>query len=401
MQQVARGRGERFAAVRWAKVLLEVCIDLSAEHFRDQIAAIDTIENALAIAVDSLALLVHHLVVLEQILADFEVALFNLLLCRFDAARHHAAFDRLAFFHAKAREQILHPLTGEDPHQVVFKRKIEAAAARIALATATAAELQVDAAGFMALSADDVQAAQVFHFLALGLHVFAPLDFGNELLPFVLRNIEARGVFILQLGPGHRLRVAAEDDIRTTAGHVRGDRHGRLPPGLRDDFGLTLVVFRVEHLVLDAALIKQARKSLALFDRNGAHQYGTAATLLVFDLFDSDRLWLYRFLRDDRDLFWRFVLERACQKLAVIEQDLVVTIESFDFVGNRAELLALAAVDHVRIDRAPQRSVGRHADDVELVDFPELGGFGECGACHAANLAVQLKKVLQRNRGKG
>ena len=50
----------------------------------------------------------------------------------------------------------LDPIAGEDSHQVVFQREEEPAAARIALSTATSAELQVDAARFVALGADDV-----------------------------------------------------------------------------------------------------------------------------------------------------------------------------------------------------------------------------------------------------
>ena len=136
--------------------------------------------------------------------------------------------------------------------------EVEAAAAGIALATATAAKLQVDAAGFVPLGADDVQAAEVFDFLPLGLHVLALLDLGDELVPFVLRHIEPRGVFVLQQGPGHRLGIAAEDDVGTAAGHVRGDRDGALAAGLGDDLGLALVMLGVEHLVLDAALLEQA-----------------------------------------------------------------------------------------------------------------------------------------------
>ena len=49
----------------------------------------------------------------------------------------------------------------EDAHQVVFEREIEAARARIALATRAAAQLVVDAARLVALGADDVQAARL------------------------------------------------------------------------------------------------------------------------------------------------------------------------------------------------------------------------------------------------
>ena len=54
--------------------------------------------------------------------------------------------DGHAFFHAEALEQRADPLLGEDAHEVVFEREIEARGAGIALAAGAAAELVVDAA---------------------------------------------------------------------------------------------------------------------------------------------------------------------------------------------------------------------------------------------------------------
>ena len=54
---------------------------------------------------------------------------------------------------------LLHPVGGEDAHQVVFERQVEARGARVALAAGAAAQLVVDAARFVAFGADDVQAA--------------------------------------------------------------------------------------------------------------------------------------------------------------------------------------------------------------------------------------------------
>ena len=48
---------------------------------------------------------------------------------------------------------------GEDPHQVVFERDVEAGRSGIALASGTSAKLIVDAPRFVPLGADDVQAA--------------------------------------------------------------------------------------------------------------------------------------------------------------------------------------------------------------------------------------------------
>ena len=55
----------------------------------------------------------------------------------------------------------LHAVAGEDAHQVVFERQVEAARARVALAAGAAAELVVDAARLVALGAEDVQAAEL------------------------------------------------------------------------------------------------------------------------------------------------------------------------------------------------------------------------------------------------
>ncbi len=164
--------------------------------------------------------------------------------------------DGLALLDAQAGPDVLHPFAGEDSHQVVFQRKVKAAAAGIALATAAAAKLQVDAAGLVPLGADDVQAAQRADLLPLELHLFALFDLLDQRRPFLLGHVEARGVLVLQQGPGHGLGIAAEDDVGAAAGHVRGDGHGLHAAGLGHDLGLALVVLGVEHLVRHAPLVR-------------------------------------------------------------------------------------------------------------------------------------------------
>ncbi len=51
----------------------------------DRLGLVDAEQQLLAELVDRLALLVHHVVVLEQVLADVEVALFDLALRVLDA----------------------------------------------------------------------------------------------------------------------------------------------------------------------------------------------------------------------------------------------------------------------------------------------------------------------------
>ncbi len=73
--------------------------------FEDEVFLVRAFEQLAAQAVDRLALLVHHVVVFEQMFAGFEVLAFNLLLRLLDAPADHARFNRNAFFHPQPLEQ--------------------------------------------------------------------------------------------------------------------------------------------------------------------------------------------------------------------------------------------------------------------------------------------------------
>ena len=83
-------------------------------------------EQLAAQRVDVLPLLVHDVVVLEQVFADGEVLRLHLLLRALDRARDHPVLDRHAFFHAQPLHQAGDAIRPEDPHQVVFERQVEA-----------------------------------------------------------------------------------------------------------------------------------------------------------------------------------------------------------------------------------------------------------------------------------
>src|SRR5437660_1096244 len=80
------------------------------------------LENLPAQRVDVLALLVHHVVVLEEVFADREVLRLDLLLSALDGARHHAVLDRNAFLHTELLHQTRDAIRPEDPHEIVFER---------------------------------------------------------------------------------------------------------------------------------------------------------------------------------------------------------------------------------------------------------------------------------------
>ena len=147
------------------------------------------------------------------------------------------------------------------------------------------------------------------------------------------------------------LKVAAELDVRTAAGHVGRDRDRALFASLGDDVGLALVLLGVEHLVLNAALVEQLGQAFGVLDRRRA---------------DKNRL-----------------------------ADLV---DRFDLVADRRPLFGLGAIHGVGRVVARDRQVRRNLDHVEAVDLVELAGLGDRRSGHARELVVQQEVVLEGDR---
>jgi hypothetical protein len=105
------------------------------------------------------------------------------------------------------------------------------------------------------LGAQDVQAAHLGHAAALLLHLLLGLDVRDQGLPLVLGHVEARGVLVLEAGPGHGLGVAAQDDVSPAARHVGRDGDRADAARLGHDLGLAggELGLGVEQFVLDAA----------------------------------------------------------------------------------------------------------------------------------------------------
>ena len=166
----------------------EVFVDLGGDGLVDDL--VDEVardfggEDFVAVAVNDLTLHVHDVVEVEHALAAGVVALFHALLGGFHGAVEPRVFEGFAFLHAEALHHGGHAVgSGEVAHEVVLEGDEKLRAPGVALARAPAAELAVDAAGLVALGADDEQAA------GFG-------DAGGEL------------------------------DVGAAAGHVRGDGNG-------------------------------------------------------------------------------------------------------------------------------------------------------------------------------
>src|SRR5215213_3764199 len=104
------------------------------------------VENPPPLLIDLLALDVHHVVVLEDVLARDEVLLLDLLLCTLDLVREDLRLHRLVLGELEALHDVEDPVAGEQTDEIVLSRQVEARLARVPLPAGAAAELVVDAA---------------------------------------------------------------------------------------------------------------------------------------------------------------------------------------------------------------------------------------------------------------
>ena len=93
-------------------------------------------------------------------------------------------------------------------------------------------------------------------------------------------------------------------------------------------------------------------------------------------------------------------LDLAPQFAAVFQRQHVPLAGTFDFFGQRLELVFFGQVDQVGMfDPLQHLAVGRNRDHVEFVDLPELVRFGHRRTGHPGEFLVHLEDVLQRSGG--
>ena len=87
---------------------------------------------------------------------------------RLDGVGQDLGLDGLVVLDFQGFHHPLDPLAAEETHDVVLQGEVEAAFAGVALTAGTAAELIVDAPGFVALGAQDEQAPGLPDLVGLG-----------------------------------------------------------------------------------------------------------------------------------------------------------------------------------------------------------------------------------------
>ena len=213
------------------RVLRHLVLDDVLDHREDVLAQVLPAEDLAPLAVDDLALLIHDVVVFEDVLADVKIARFDFFLRVLHRARDDGVLDRLILLHAELIHDARDAVGGKETHEVVFEREEKFRRAGVALTPGTPAELVVDAPRLVPLRADDEESAKF-------------------------------------------LDALAELDVRTASRHVRRDRDGTLLPRVCDDLGFFFMEFRVEDDVRDAVFPENVRHLLGLRDGRRADEDG-------------------------------------------------------------------------------------------------------------------------------
>ncbi len=266
---------------------------------------------------------------------------FDLALRLLDLAADHAVFNDVVFLHAHQTHRLLHPVRGEDAHQVVFQRQVEARRTRVTLAARTAAQLVVDTARFVALGADDVQAAGGLDLLV------ATLPFGLDLELVVRVGIFAQRVQLC-------FQRTAQHDVGTATGHVGGDGHRARHARVGDDGRFAVVLLGVQHFMVHAGLAQVLGQHFRGFNRGGTDQHRLAVLVAFLD------------------------------------------------VGQHRIELAVAVEEHlVRRVLADGRAVGRNDHHFQAVDALEFVRFGVGRTGHAGQLLVHAEQILEGDAGQG
>ena len=116
----------RVGDMHLAEVIIGRFIDRFFDVAKRDVLHATTLDNRLAHAIEAAPLVLHWFVVLENVLALLEVALFDLSLRLLNRAREHRVFEVVAFLHPQGAEHFEHRFAREQLHEFVVHRQKEA-----------------------------------------------------------------------------------------------------------------------------------------------------------------------------------------------------------------------------------------------------------------------------------
>lgn len=134
-------------------------------HLQELVVKIDAVQHLSALGIDDVPLLVHYIVVVQDVAASCKVFALQPFLRLFDGAGKDLRVDGLIVGKPETLHHRKDPLRAEQPQQIVLKRKEETGFAGVSLPSRTSAELVVDPPRLVALGADDEKTADLHHLL--------------------------------------------------------------------------------------------------------------------------------------------------------------------------------------------------------------------------------------------
>ena len=313
-------------------------------HVCNDIGQVFRVHHLDTLLEDDLALVVHHVVELQKVLADVEIARFDLLLGFFQGLVDPRMDDRLVFFQPQLCQHAIHALGTENAHQIILQRQEEFGITRIALTARATAQLIVNAAAFVTLGSQNVKTTRLEGlFLQFG-------NFGGDLVPELFGFLL---VFAFKLRLEAHIKIAAELNVGAATGHVGCDGDGTGDTGLSDDAGFLLMVAGVQYLeILDPGFLELLGQKFRLLDGGRTNQDGLFPLAAFLDQ------------RNDGAVL---LLDRSV--------DLIVLIDPL------------------------HGAVGRHFHDVQLVDVAKFRRFRHGRTGHAGQFFVHAEIVLEGDGG--
>ena len=330
----------------------------------DLFLQIQTVQHLKALFIDQLTLLIHYVIVKENVLTSAEVFAFQTLLRIFNGFRKKLNLKGLIFIHTKTVCKAKHPIGAEKTEQIVFQRKVEGRITGVALTAASAAELVIDTAGFVALGTQNVKTARFSCLFRFGRKLFGKLS-----KQFLITAAHSEDLFLLRIKEGigycnecvfkafffklllcHKLRVTAKLDIGTSSRHIGGNGYRTGGSCLRNDLGFQHMLLCVENVVGDLCLFQKAGKVFRTVNGNGTHKYRLPLLVALADLFHDGAI-----------------------------------------------LSGGGLIHNVGMIHSRQGTVGGDLHYVKIIDLAKLRLFGQGGTGHTGKLAVQTEIILEGN----
>ena len=93
----------------------------------------------MALRIDQVTLLIHHIIILNQTFTDTEVVFLHFLLRTLDGVGNHVMLDHLAFLEAHTIHDACDSFRTKHTHQIILQRDIEYRTSRVTLTAGTTA----------------------------------------------------------------------------------------------------------------------------------------------------------------------------------------------------------------------------------------------------------------------